>query len=188
MSRKICELDFKILQADGTPFKLERADQFPAFAEAWTNTLNRNGGLPILDAARCYHKEIQKSFTATTTSLPTPTCTPAPSVTATPATQQRAPGGAGSGEAGESGGSSSTGSTSASGNATPAGTGSLPPLTPDAFDDPASAVRWQEITSGGDATKNLDALFFDFRCNILSNNLKSNWPTLRRKDAATQPS
>ena len=61
MACKLNDLDFRITAADGKPFKFTSAADFPQLAEQFAVVMNRNGALPLLDAARRFHKEIQKT-------------------------------------------------------------------------------------------------------------------------------
>ena len=61
MACKVNDLDFCITAADGKPFKFTSAADFPQLAEQFAIVMQRNGTLPLLDAARRFHKEIQKT-------------------------------------------------------------------------------------------------------------------------------
>ena len=66
MACKVNDLDFRITAVDGKPFKFTSAADFPQLAEQFAVVMQRNGALPLLDAARRFHEAIQKTSSPST--------------------------------------------------------------------------------------------------------------------------
>ena len=60
MACKVSELKCSITSADGKQVLLRSAADFPALSAAFVKMMNRNGCFVLVEAARRFHKEIQK--------------------------------------------------------------------------------------------------------------------------------